>query len=805
MLFHFLKIAARQLRKTPVFACINILGMAIGLTFVLLIGLYIYSEFQVNKELKNLDQQYILQSEWKKEGIGLPFTTLAPLPKALRDEYPHLVKDFYRIHGITSNISVGEKSFREEVQVGDPSLISMYGIPLLEGDEKAMTNPQGVVLMDKLAEKLFGRTNVLGETVTIETPIAQADSEGKKDYIVTGVLQSAPMNSVVNYFEGDCTVFLSMENMDYFGGKDADESWPNIAMMGFVELAPGVTPDQLTEPMARLLKTHAPARFSDNLTPVLRPLHDYYLQESDGQRMRMIYTLGAIALLILFMAAVNFINISIGRAGVRLKEIGVRKALGGLRSQLMFQFLAESCLQTLFAFAIALGLAELLLPTFRELVGKPLGMEYMPWGMVWPLLLTISLLTGLLAGIYPAVVLSGLRPVQSLKGKLHKSPSGQLLRRSLLVIQFGLALFLLASLFVVNKQVAYFFNQDLGYDANDVLVVSSVPRAWDRQGYEKLAAQKQSFEEVPEVASVSMSFEIPDGRFGMRPAIYAVGQSAEDAPKVSPIFCDEAYAETFGLRLKEGHFFEGDSRSHRPMTLLVNENMAQQMGWEEPIGKQLMIQGWSNPWEVVGVVQDYHFASFHDAISPVVFIHNADWTLYRYLSFRFEKGQAEAGKKAVEEVWRSTFPAVPFVSFLMQEKLESLYHIEIRLGKAASVSTWLGLLIVLLGVFGLILQNLAYRRKEISIRKILGASLRQLIGLLGREFAVLFVIASAISLPLAYLLMQDWLEGFVYKTTPGWTAFGGAAVLVLTLVSLLISLQLWQAGRRNPVDALREE
>lgn len=805
MFFHFLKIAGRHIRRAPLFAFINISGMAIGLTFVLLIGLYIYSEFQVNKDLKNLDQQYILQSEWKQDGIGLPFTTLAPLPQFLKDEYPHLVRNFYRIHGITSNISTGEKNFREEIQVGDPSLIAMYGLKMVEGDEKSMQNPNGVVILDELAEKLFGRTNVLGETLTIETSIAATNPEGKKVYIVTGVLQTAPMNSVVNYFEIPCSVFLPMSSVDYFAGQDADMSWGNIAMMGFVELAPGVTPEDLNEPMAQLIATHASPRMAENLTPVLRPLRDYYLQESDGQRMRMIYTLGAIALFILFMAVVNFINISIGRAGVRLKEIGVRKVLGGLRRQLMFQFLAESCLQTLFAFAIAVGLAELLLPMFRELVSKPLGMAQMPWATVLPLLLTVSLLTGVLAGLYPALVLSGLRPIQSLKGKLHKSTSGQLLRRSLLVIQFGLALFLLASVFVVNKQVDFFFSKDLGYDAGDVMVVSSVPRAWNRDGYEKLAAQKQRFEKIPEVAAVSMSFEIPDGRFGMMPGIYQPGQHIEDAQQVTPIFCDEAYQQTFGLQVTEGRFFQENGAPHRDMTLLVNEQMVQQMGWEQPLGQQLLIGNNPQPWEVIGVVKDYHFGSFHEAMAPLVFIHNADWTLYRYLSFRFEKGQSEAGKAAVEEAWTSVFPSVPFVSFFMEEKLESLYHIEIRLRKAATVSTWLGLLIVLLGVFGLIMQNLAYRRKEISIRKILGASLSHLINLLGREFAILFGLASAISLPLAYMLMQDWLDGFVYKTAPGWTAFGGAVLLVMALVGAVISLQVWQAGRRNPVDALRDE
>lgn len=805
MLSHFLKIAVRNIRKAPFFAFINISGMAIGLSFILLIGLYIHSEFQVNKDLRNLEQQYILESEWKREGIGLPMTTPPPLPEMLKAEYPHLVSNFYRIYGITSNVSAGDKSFREDLQVGDASLLNMYGISLLEGTEEAMENPNGVVLMDKLALKLFGRTNVIGETVTIETSIAATNPSGKKDYTVTGVLKTAPMNSVVNYFEADCTVFLSMENAQYFAGPGAEREWNNIAMMGFVELASGVKATDLNDPMASLLATHAPNRVKNNLTPMLKPLSNYYLQENGGQRMRMIYTLGAIALFILLMAAVNFINISIGRAGVRLKEIGVRKVLGGLRRQLTLQFLAESCLQMICAFAIAVGLAELFLPTFRELVSKPLGMEQLPWSTTLPLLLAASLLIGIIAGLYPALVLSGLRPIQSLKGKLHKSPSGQVFRRALLVIQFGLALFLLAAVFVMNKQVDFFFNKELGYDAEDVLVVSSVPRSWSREGFERLDAQKKRFEEIPELASVSMSFEIPDGRFGMMPSIYQPGKSRDDASKITPIFCDEAYAETYGLEVLSGEFFQEDGKPHRERTLLVNEQMVKQMGWEEAIGKQLMIEGRDQPWEVIGVIKDYHFGSFHEAIAPLIFVHNADWTLYRYLSFRFEKGQAEAGKTAVEEAWTSVFPSVPFVSFFMEEKLESLYHIEIRLKQAASISTWLGLLIVLLGVFGLVMQNLAYRRKEISIRKVLGASLSHLIRLLGQEYAVLFVIAGGISLPVAYLLMQDWLSGFVYKTSPGWLAFGGAVVLVVALVSVVISLQVWQAGRRNPVDALREE
>jgi len=803
MLSHALKIAARHVRKAPLFAFINISGMAVGLTFVLLISLYIYSEFQINKDLRNLDQQYILQSEWTQEGIGLDFTTLAPLPKSLHDNYPHLVKNYYRIHGIDSNVSAGEKHFRESVQIGDPSLLSMYGLEMLEGDENALKGPDGIVLIDKLAEKLFGRTNVIGEIMSIETSNPQVHPEGKKSFTITGVLKSTRMNSVVNYLESNSTVFLSMDNIHYFTPQGADASWTNIAIMGFVELMPGTTPDQLTAPMAQLLATNAPARFAENLTPVLHPLRNYYLQENDGHRMRMIYTLSAIALLILVMAGVNFINISMGRAGVRLKEIGVRKVLGGRRIQLVVQFLAESCMQTLLAFAIAIGLAELFLPTFRELVSKPLGMEQVPWGTVWPFLLGISLLVGLLAGLYPAWVLSGFRPIQSLKGKLHTSRSGIMLRRSLLVVQFGLALFLLASVFVVNQQVKFFFNQDLGYNPQDVMVVSSVPRAWNRAGYESLAAKKQQLEQIPEVEAVSISFEIPDGRFGMMPNIRSYGQSPADAFKVIPIFCDEAYQQVFGLRINQGDFFpENTYRNH---TLLVNEQMVKQMQWENPIGQQLIIDPDTQAWEVIGVVEDYHFGSFHQEIVPHVFLHNAERTLYRYLSFRFAAGQAVAGKRAVEEAWVSIFPATPFVSFMMEEKIESLYSIETRLSKAASISTWLGLLIVLLGVFGLIMQTLSHRRKELSIRKVLGASLQHLIHLLGKEFAILLLIASALGLPLAYWLMQNWLTGFVYRINLSWDVFVAAIALVLGLVVSLISVQVWQAGRHNPVDALRDE
>ncbi|MEO6980076.1 MAG: ABC transporter permease, partial [Mucilaginibacter sp.] len=348
MLQNYFTMAWRSLLKNKGFSIINILGLSVGIAFTLLIGAYVWGELQVNHDLKNADNQYIIQSKWKDPNLGLELTTIAQLPKTLKEVYPNLVANYYHWDGVGSIVSSGDKHFRESIQIGDSTLLSMYGFALSHGDaKKAFTDPFSAVITERLAIKYFGKTDVVGQTLTIES--FKGDKHG---FTISGVLDKQSKNSVTNVNDNNQNnIFLPAKAADFLG-RTVD-GWNNNVLVGYIELKNGVKPAQLDGPMRHLIKEHAPQQTVDNLTPYLVPLKDYYRESNGGTVKKMIFTLSSIAFFILLMAVINFVNICVGRSASRMKEMGIRKVLGGLRKQLIWQFLIESVLLVMIATLIA--------------------------------------------------------------------------------------------------------------------------------------------------------------------------------------------------------------------------------------------------------------------------------------------------------------------------------------------------------------------------------------------------------------------------------------------------------------------
>ncbi len=364
MLKNYFKIAWRNIIKSKFYSSVNIVGLSTGIAFTLLIGAYVWSELQVNTQLKNADRQYVLQSKWKNPNQGLDLTTMGPLAKALREQYPDLVANYYRWDGVTSNVSKGDKSFREGLQICDSTMFNMYGFTLLHGNPKtAFDGPFSLVITSERAKKYFGKTDVLGQTLTIES-----FSGSKHDFIITGVLKNPSKNSVT-YLNDDNNnqFYISSNNLAYFG-RNMD--WPNQYIVGYVELQKGVKPKDLEKPMQYLMKQNAPPQIAADMTPYLVPLKDYYLNANNGLVKKMLYALSAIAVFILMMAVINFINMSVSRSATRMREIGIRKVLGGLKKQLIMQFLIESIILVFFATGFAIIMYVLSKETFSNILGK---------------------------------------------------------------------------------------------------------------------------------------------------------------------------------------------------------------------------------------------------------------------------------------------------------------------------------------------------------------------------------------------------------------------------------------------------
>jgi putative ABC transport system permease protein len=799
MLKHYLKIAWRNIVKTPFYSFINVFGLSIGMAFAFLIGAFLWSELQINKNLQNAGRQYIIQSKWKNPDMGLSFTTLGPLAKSLKEHYPDLVANYYRWDGVTSIVSRGENHFREGLQMGDSTFLSMYGFSLIEGNPAtALRDPYSVVITAEKAIKYFRRTDVVGQTLTIES-----FSGTKHDFRITGVLNKPAENSVTYINDNnDNQIYIASRDSAFFGRSM--ENWTAIHIVNYIELQKGVDPKDLEKPIRHLVKMNAPERISANIQPYLVSLNDFYLNNNNGLVKKMLFTLSMIALFILIMTIINFINISIARSSARMKEIGLRKVLGGIKKQVVLQFLTESVILVLLATGFALFIYQLSRDYLTTVLGKqipplsafPIYFIFIPLAAVFAV--------GALAGLYPALALSSLKAVDALKGKLKSIKENIALRKVLVAFQFGTATMAFIGVIIISQQVSLFFSKDLGYN-KEFLLSAQVPRDWSLKGVAKMEMIRSEFALLPQVKSVTLSYEVPNGNNGGPLMIYKAGQDSTSAIVSGNLIADKDYAATFGIPLAAGTFFDERNDS---LQLVINETAVRALGWKDPaaaIGQQVRIPGFPFMLSIIGVTKDFHFESMQQPIRSFAFMNvNLSWN-YRFLSFKINPGNIGQSIKALRAKWAGLMPGAPFEYTFMDENLQRLYKSEIRLKKASLVATSLAMVIVLLGVLGLISLSVQKRKKEIAIRKVIGSSTKGIMALFLKEFIPVIAIAGLIASPPAYLLMQRWLNDYAYRIHISAVPFIISIFALGILSVLLIGAQTLKASLANPMKALKSE
>lgn len=805
MVHNYIKIAWRNLLRHKFYAALNILGLAVGITFALLIGTYVWGEFQVNRTLRNADRQCLLQSRWTEKSQGMPITTFAPLGPALRAAYPHLVANVYRFYGISATVSKGDRHFRESIQIGDSTLLTQYGFKFRQGDPRsALTGPNSVVITARKARQFFGTTDVINQSLRIETTGA-----GQQAFTVTGVLEPIVDNSVSHLLSDPNEIFLPVSSARYFGGETNVFSWQNPYIVTFVELKPGAIPQDLTRPLARLIALHTPPATAQNVTAYATPLLDYYRQSNDGLVQRMMTTLTAVASFILLMAMVNFVNLAISRSSGRLREIGVRKALGGLRGQLAAQFLTEAFVLTAVATVLSVGLYALFRPLFADVVGRSVpALAYLPVQIGW-LLGGLTLIVGGLAGGYPALYLSAYSSVDSLRGREKSVQEGRLFRRTLVTVQFTLAVFVFVGAVFVSRQITYFFTADLGFRKEALLTLSSLPRNWSKEGVARMALARNQFARLPGIESVSLSYEIPNGNVGSGGSlVYRQGSDSTQAISAATMTTDEHYARTYGLALLAGRYFHEERASYDSTSLVLNQAAVQALGFPTPaaaVGQWVRFQGVPGLFRVQGVIRNFHTGTFHQPIRPLVIGQVQLASIYRFLSVRLTRGQSRQTLAGIEQTWHALFPDAPFDYAFIDQTLEKLYRTELQLEKAGYVATGLALLIVLLGVVGLLSLSVARRTKEVGIRKVLGASVPHIVRLFLTEYLWVMVFANLIAWPLAYWVIADWLSDYAYHTPISLLPFLQTGLSLAALTSVVITLLVIKAARLNPVTAIRTE
>lgn len=802
MLKNYIRIAWRSILNNRFYSVINIIGLSTGLAFTLLIAAYVWSELQVNTRLKNNSRQYIIQSKWKNPNQGIELTSIGMLAKALKEEYPHLVKNYYRWDGITSVISSGDKSFREGIQVGDSTMFEMYGFKLLHGDAKTVfQHPFSLVLNTEKAIKYFGKTDVVGQTLTIES-----FSGTRHDFNVAGVIEKSYRNSVTNITADNNNGFYIPVHDIAFFGRNID-SWQNPYIVSYIETAPGVNPKAVEEAMKQLLKQHAGPEIAGNLTPYLVSLKDYYLTANNGLIKKLLYALSAVAFFILLMAVINFINMSVSRSVKRMREIGIRKVLGGLKQQLILQFLIESVLLVLMATVAALGIYLLTKGVFGRILGVTLpGLDASPVYLA-ACLVTLVIVVGVIAGIYPAFVLSSFKAVESLKGKLTSVKENVLLRKSLVGFQFGIAAIVLAGAIIISQQVKLFFSKDLGYN-KDYVISATVPRNWSSEGVRRMEQVRNKIAELPQVINVSLSYEIPNGNNAGVFAMYRYGSDPASAVQTQSVFTDEYYATTYGIPMAAGDFYGPQGAIIDSSKVVISKKMADALGWRDPaeaIGQQVMNRGDNRIFTIAGVTNDFHFTTMQQGIEPLTFYNVRAFTTFRFFSIKLRPGDVQGSIAAVAKKWTQLMPAAPFEYTFMDDTLKKLYRTEIQLQQASYAATTLSLIIVLLGILGLVALSVQKRTREIGIRKVLGSSVRGIIALFMKDLLGTILVSGLIACPVAWFLMDGWLSDYAVRIEVTPIPFIIAVVLLGFIAAVLIVVQTIRTAVMNPVTSLRAE
>ncbi|SHM38131.1 ABC transporter permease [Chitinophaga sp. CF418] len=800
MIGMYITIALRHLAKRKLFSFINIAGLAIGITFSLLIAVYIWEERQVNGNLKDLSQQYYLQSAWKADNMYMPLITPAPLAKTLKDNYPSLVANYYRTFPCSANASYKDRHFRMSLQPGDTTAISAFGLPLIQGDPAhPFRDDNSIVITAETAMKFFGRTDVLDEVLTIDTR-----RDGKKNYAVTGVLKrETRLNTVttINGFKTD--IFLPMQNVAYFLAPDADKDWNSVSMASYIKLQPGVKPEQLAAPIRKLVAMHCNQQLKDNMSIKLVGMDTFYLDTNNGLVRKMSYILGVIAFFVLLMAVINYVNISIGTSVYRLKEIGLRKVFGGKRQQLIAQFLAESLVLTAIAAFLSIAFFELLRPLFGQVLNKTLPHVWSFSGMMVLFYVLLVAVVGLIAGVYPAFVLTASHLLKVLKGKISVGKGELLFRKGSLVIQFSLAVLVFVCTLYISRQIDYFFKKELGYNKEQVLVISSVPRQWDTAGLKRIELIRDEMMSNTGVKSATVSYEVPDGMNGGGLRIVPRGGTDDAAVNVDMLVTDGNYAATFGLKVLAGAFFTDQDS---PGDVVLNEAAVKLLHLETGVGEQIVAVGpQGGTFRVKGIVKDFHFTSMQQKIAPMIFLSQNTGAFYRFLSIKLQTADARKTVAGIESLWKARLPDAPFEYFFMDDKFQSMYSNETRLKQAANVATALNFIIILLGAAGVVAFSLTRRTKEIGVRKVLGADTRNIIYLFLKEYTSVILIANIIAWPVAYVIADHWLDDYAYRTSMSVMPFIIAGMITFSLTYILIALQCFRTASANPTGLLRSE
>jgi putative ABC transport system permease protein len=793
MLYNYIKIAFRNLWRHKGFSLINIIGLAVGMSAFLLILMYVSFELSYDNYHPKRDQVYRLNVNIKSANDLLKFSvSSAPMGPAIKADFPEVLEST-RIFPGDALVKVDNHSFQENrFFIAEPSLFDVLSFPLIKGDPKtSLKDPYSVVITETTAKKYFGSADPMGKTFLVD---------GKTPVTVTGVAKDVPANS---QFKFDVLYSISSLEKSYPGRL---EQWGNFGNFTFLLLSKNANPARLETKFPAFLKKHISEenrKGGQDYDLFLKLLKDAYMDPRGGieqGRMSNVYIFSVVALFILLIAAINFINLTTARATERAKEVGVRKVIGAARNQLTMQFLGESVILCLVSFGVAILLVTLLLPMFNQLAGKIISQDIFANGFVF-VLFGISLLIGLLAGAYPALALSAFKPVMVLKGRFSSSAKGTLLRKGLVVFQFTISIILIVGTLIVYNQLNFMRNQPLGFDKSQMMALDFGGDDAVLKNYEAI---KNEFAKVPNVLAVTMSHGLP-GVGSANAHSTLENHTGEMQPlNINMYDVDYNFIPTYNMKVIAGRTFSKAFGTDTTKAIVINEATVKTLGYTSPnqaVGKKFA--QWGREGTIIGVVKDFHYRSLQENVEPLNMRFNPSNA--RIITLKIAARDIPATVAAVESKWKSLIPQRPFSYNFVDENFNKQYAGEDRFGKLFLYFAVLAIFISCLGLLGLASYSTLQRTREIGIRKVLGASIPGIVNMLSKEFLQLVIIAAIIAFPLAWLGMNKWMQDFAYKAGIGWWVFAIAGVLAFVIAIVTVSFQAIRAALANPVKSLRSE
>lgn len=801
MLKNYLTVALRNFRKYKAYSVINVLGLAIGIACCVLIMLYVQDELSYDRFHDKTNRIYRIITSEKDEGRMRHFANAyGPLAPALRTDFPE-IKQAVRIFPYEVTLQAGgDRQFQEKhFFFADSSFFHVFSVIALRGDPvTALRHPNAVVLTQSTARRYFGTADPMGQTLRVE---------GQFDFHVAAVVADLPENS---HFHFD--LLAPYQQVPEILGWEPHWYWPPVYT--YVLLPPEVSPQRLESQFPGFITKNMKGVKEGERAFSLQPLTDIHLNpnlESEIEptgNMAYVTLFSAIALFILLIACINFMNLSTARSMNRAREVGLRKVVGAGRSQLIKQFMAESVFYALIAMMLALGLVELLLPQFNVLVGKQIDVDYFRNLPISVGLIGLTLFVGLIAGSYPALFLSNFQPLKVLQNRIQKFEGGGgaiRLRAALVVLQFVISIVLIIATLVVKNQLDFVRSKQLGFNKEQIVVLPLRDEA-TQKNYEALKNSVLTHANVKQ-ATVLSNFPWQTGFYGF--PIHAEGMRKDAEMNFPVLLVDHDFIRTFEMEIIAGRDFSKEFGTDEKAAIILNETAVKKLGWNRPLQKKFTVKhiasGQPVEGRVVGVVKDFHFQSLHHEIEPLaILIAPVDYYIDN-LAVRIQGKNIAGTLTSLEQTWRQHVANRPFRYFFLDDDFESLYRKEEKLNDIFRSFALLAIFIACLGLFGLASFAAEQRRKEIGIRKTLGATVSSIIVLLTSEFTKLTLIANLIAWPVTFYLMRNWLENFAYRIDLDFPIFLMAGLIAFGIALFTVGAQAVRAALANPVEALRYE